>query len=193
MSDASSQDRMKALEEAAAEARGLLAAMLLTRQANAKRFSEDQYDLIEEVLEKLRTAAALPLLDFQSRVAPWMQECFGPEISTDRLERNDRFIEEALELCQVGGYSKERAHALVDYVFDRSQGEINQEIGGVMVTLAAHCLAYGTNMHSAGEDELKRISTPEMVEKIRAKQKAKPNGSALPIPLGIEHTGSLIK
>jgi len=75
--------------------------------------------------------------EFQDRLGYWMHECFGPTISADKVERNDRFIEEALELAQASGYSKDRAHALVDYVFTRPQGEINQEVGGVMVTLAA--------------------------------------------------------
>ena len=117
--------------------------------------------------------------DFQSRVAPWMQVCFGPEISADLLERNDRFIKETLELVQASDYPKERAHQLVEYVYGRPQGEINQEVGGVMITLAAHCLAHGVNMHKAGETELARIWTK--VEQIRAKQATKPRGSALPI------------
>jgi NTP pyrophosphatase (non-canonical NTP hydrolase) len=116
---------------------------------------------------------------FQNRVAPWMDACFGPEISADRLERSDRFIEEALELVQACGYPKDRALALVDYVYGRDQGEVNQEVGGVMVTLAAHCLAHGVDMHEAGETELARIWTK--VEAIRAKQAAKPRGSALPV------------
>lgn len=121
------------------------------------------------------------MADFQSRVQPWMLDCFNPEIAGDKLERNDRFIEEALELIQASGYSAERAHALVDYVFNRPQGEINQEVGGVMVTLAAHCLAHNVNMHEAGEVELARINQPAIITKIRAKQASKPTGSALPI------------
>lgn len=116
---------------------------------------------------------------FQARVHPWMMECFGPEISADRLERNDRFIEEALELVQASDYPPSRAHELVDYVYGRDQGEINQEVGGVMVTLAAHCLAHGVDMHEAGETELARIWTK--VPQIRAKQAAKPKGGALPV------------
>ena len=116
---------------------------------------------------------------FQARVRPWMMACFGPEIASDKVERSDRFIEEALELVQAGGYTAERAHALVDYVFGRPQGEINQEVGGVMVTLAALCLANDLNMHLAGDTELARIWTK--VEQIRTKQAAKPTGSALPV------------
>jgi hypothetical protein len=115
----------------------------------------------------------------QDRVAPWMDACFGPEISGDKLERGDRFLEEALELLQSGGYPPERVAALTDYVFSRDVGEPSQEVGGVMITLAAYCLAHGLDMHEAGETELARIWTK--VDKIRAKQAAKPKGSALPI------------
>lgn len=119
---------------------------------------------------------------FQQRVQPWMMECFGETISGDMLERADRFTEEALELAQtMPGFSAERAHALVDYVFGRDVGERKQEVGGVMVTLAALCLAAGEDMHDAGETELARINQPHIVEKIRAKQAAKPTGSALPV------------
>jgi hypothetical protein len=120
---------------------------------------------------------------FQQRVGGWMRECFTPEIIADKLERNDRFIEEALELVQSLNYSAERAHALVDYVFGREKGEPSQEVGGVMVTLAALCNPNDLNMDMAAETELARILDPAIVLKIRAKQAAKPTGSALPIPL----------
>ncbi len=117
---------------------------------------------------------------FQDRVQPWMMACFGAEISADRQERNHRFLEEALELVQACGCTQSEAHQLVDYVYGRPQGDINQEVGGVMVTLAAHCLAHGVDMHKAGETELARVWTK--VEAIRAKQAAKPKHSPLPGP-----------
>lgn len=119
--------------------------------------------------------------DFQSRVLDWLLKCFGSEIAKDILERNDRFIEEALELTQSLDYSADRAHALVDYVYGRPKGEPFQEVGGVMVTLAALCSATGLNMMLDGEVEYSRINTPEIIEKIRNKQKTKPVGSALPV------------
>lgn len=116
---------------------------------------------------------------FQERVAPWMQACFGPETAADRVERNDRFLEEALELVQSLGMPIENVLRLVGYVYGRPAGEPHQEVGGVMITLAALCLSHGLDMHRAGDDELARISTPAMIEKIRAKQASKPKG-ALP-------------
>ncbi|WP_339100247.1 hypothetical protein WKQ99_18715 [Pseudomonas atacamensis] len=115
---------------------------------------------------------------FQSRVQPWLMECFGPMIAGDREERNHRFLEEALELVQACGCSATEAHKLVDYVYGRDVGEPAQEVGGVMVTLAALCLANDMDMHAAGETELARIWTK--VEQIRAKQAAKPQMSPLP-------------
>ena len=117
---------------------------------------------------------------FQQRVQPWLLECFGAEIAADRVERNHRFLEESLELVQSLGCTASEAHQLVDYVFGRPVGDPPQEVGGVMVTLAALCLASGLDMHDAGEVELVRISAPELVAKIRAKQAAKPKHSPLP-------------
>jgi len=120
---------------------------------------------------------------FQHRVYPWMLECFGVKIAADGKERNHRFFEEATELVQSKGLTRSEAHQLVDYVFNRPIGEPQQEVGGVMVTLAAWCLAHGLDMHEAGEIELARISVPEMVAKIRAKQASKPKHSPLPEPV----------
>lgn len=127
--------------------------------------------------------------DLQSRVAPWMQACFGPEISADTVERRHRFIEEALELLQAMGGTKQEATQLVDYVFSREKGTPHQEVGGVMITLAALCLAAGLDMHKAGEDELARIWTK--VDAIRAKQAAKPKHSVLPIAAPPANEGPL--
>ena len=128
--------------------------------------------------EQHKTPVSAPVDSFQGRVQPWMMACFGAEISADGAERNHRFLEESLELVQACGCTASEAHQLVDYVYGRPVGERAQEVGGVMVTLAALCLAQGLNMHAAGDTELARIWTK--VEAIRAKQAAKPKHSPLP-------------
>lgn len=115
---------------------------------------------------------------FQHLVAPWMQACFGAEISADKIERNHRFLEESLELVQACGCTKEEAITLVNYVYGRPAGETKQEVGGAMVTLAALCLAQDVDMHDCGVTELARVWTA--IEQIRAKQAAKPKKSPLP-------------
>lgn len=117
---------------------------------------------------------------FQSRIKNWMQTCFGEQIANDKVERNHRFLEEALELVQACGCSKDEAYKLVDYVYGREVGEKSQEVGGVMVTLAALCLAQDIDMQNAADTEISRIEAPEIIERIRAKQKSKPQFSPLP-------------
>jgi hypothetical protein len=130
----------------------------------------------------LSTPAASGEASFQQRVQPWLMACFGEMIAGDREERNHRFLEEALELVQACGCTAHEAHQLVDYVYGRPVGELHQEVGGVMVTLAALCLANDSDMHAAGWVELDRIWGK--VEAIRAKQAAKPKHSPLPIAPG---------
>lgn len=164
---------MRALRSLAAEKAELDAAWL---NAEAK---------IEELTAELATLKAQGQggAVFQVRVGDWMAQCFSPDIALDRVERCDRFIEEALELIQACGSNAGRAHALVDYVFGRAVGDPPQEVGGVMVTLAALCNTFDMSMATAGEVELARINRPDIIEKIRAKQAAKPTGSALPVAL----------
>lgn len=115
---------------------------------------------------------------FQYRVRPWLWKCFGQEVSENRVERNHRFLEEALELVQACGCSKEHALQIVDYVYGRPLGAPAQEVGGVMVTLAALCLAQSIDLDAAAEGELARVWTK--IEEIRAKQAGKVKDSALP-------------
>jgi len=127
--------------------------------------------------EAMREAAGWA---FQPRVHEWIIACFGAEIGADKVERNHRFLEEALEAVQSLGCTASEAHQLVDYVYGRPVGDPRQEVGGVLNTLAALCTAAGIDMVECGEAELRRVWTK--VEQIRAKQAAKPKHSPLPGP-----------
>lgn len=116
---------------------------------------------------------------FQKRVDEWLIDCFTEPIARLQQERNWRFLEEAIELVQSLGCTKEDAHKLVQYVYDRPKGESTQECGGVMVTLAALCLANDIDMVNAGEVELKRIWA--LKDAIRKKRELMPFGSPLPV------------
>ena len=117
------------------------------------------------------SAAETRWQSFQDRVREWMLKCFTPVIAADCVERNYRFLEEALELVQSLGCTEAQARRLVQYVYGRDQGDVNQELGGVMVTLAALCNANGLDIEQAGEKELARVW--ENIEKIRMKQAGK--------------------
>lgn len=115
---------------------------------------------------------------FQQRVDPWLIACFGEAIARDQVERRQRFLEEALELVQAVGAPRSEVVKLMDYVYMRPEGEVCQEVGGVMTTLAAFCLAHNIDMHLCGDVELNRIWTK--VAAIREKQRTKPKNSPLP-------------
>jgi hypothetical protein len=115
---------------------------------------------------------------FQQEVTRWMHACFGEADATSQRERNHRFTEEALELAQAAGTTREEVLMLVDYVFSRPVGERYQEAGGVMVTLAGLCSAHGLDMEKCGQLELNRVWTK--VPEIRAKHALKPRNSPLP-------------
>ncbi|MGJ5032416.1 hypothetical protein ACQR1I_36645 [Bradyrhizobium sp. HKCCYLS2038] len=120
-------------------------------------------------------------MTFQRRVLNWLMACFSQEICRDTTERNHRFLEEALELVQSTGCTRSEAHQLVDYVFGRPVGDPFQEVGGVAITFSALCSCIDIDHDDAGEAELARISAPEIMEKIRAKQADKPKHSPLPM------------
>ena len=117
---------------------------------------------------------------FQAWVRKWAIDCFGQEVADNKAERNHRFMEEALELFQSLGGTPQEANMLVEYVFNRPVGEPSQEVGGVTVTLAALCAANELEMGDCAFYELTRITSPEVVEKIRRKQATKPAPSPLP-------------
>ncbi|RWE68865.1 MAG: hypothetical protein E5W94_12020 [Mesorhizobium sp.] len=120
----------------------------------------------------------MPSGSFQDRVWQWIVACFPTSAHLDVQERNHRFLEEALELAQSNSCTKEEALELVEYVFGRAKGDVRQEVGGVLVTLAALCNATSVDMDEAAEQELGRNWS--RIDRIRAKQADKPQGSARP-------------
>lgn len=131
---------------------------------------------------RMNVANTFGPFSFQRRVASWMDSCFegNLDIINDVDERNARFLEEAIELVQANGFSEEQTQLITKYVYGRPKGEPSQEIGGVMVTLAALANPLGHSIEAASETELARILDPDMQSRIREKQKSKPKSSPLP-------------
>lgn len=116
----------------------------------------------------------MKLINFQYAVMDWATRCFGADIVANKKERAFRFFEEATELFQATGCSKEEALHLINYVYSRPIGELTQEVGGVMTTLSALCGSNNISLEDSACAELQRINTK--VEEIREKQKTKPHG-----------------
>lgn len=108
-------------------------------------------------VDKIKPEVVSAYAPLQDRVKPWLYECFGPMVAADVVERNHRFLEESLELVQSLGATKEDCLKLVDYVYGRQEGDPYQEVGGVMITLSALCLANDLSMDECTDIELDRI------------------------------------
>lgn len=92
----------------------------------------------------------------QQETKDWCKETFGEEISNNVLERCLRFMEEGTELVQALDLPKEKALAIVEYVYGRPKGEPFQEVGGTSITLFALCNAVNINVGEAYSTEVDR-------------------------------------
>lgn len=108
----------------------------------------------------------------QQRVQPWVLQCLGADSANDIPLRAHRYCEEAIELVQASGRTREEVLQIVEWVYQREPGELHQEVGGVMITLAALCLANDIDMHAEADRELARVWP--LSDAIRAKQELKP-------------------
>lgn len=124
------------------------------------------YLLMEQAQENLGT--------IQDVCADWCVGVFGFELHNDLEQRCDRFVEEALELVQALGYEREDVELIIDHVFNRKPGEVAQEIGGTIVTFACLVDAAGYSMRECAHIEIDRIRDPEVIQRIKEKQAAKP-------------------
>lgn len=117
-------------------------------------------------------------------IEEWVRSIFGQRAIDNTEERCLRFGEEAFELIQATGHvSRDQLHQLVDYVYDRTPGEIEQELGGAAMTLFALATNLKHNIDHALNKEIDRVRDPQMIEKIRAKQAQKAaNGVASEFP-----------
>lgn len=100
----------------------------------------------------------------QKIVAEWCRAAFGDKQATALPQRGVRLLEEAIEAYQAAGGYKTMAHLLVDFVFERPVGQLNQELGGVAVTLLALAQAAGLSADAEEVREIQRILAKPLAE-----------------------------
>lgn len=108
----------------------------------------------------------------QDRCAAWLEKVLPGQI-TDAKLRAARFLEEAAEAAQAVGLEQEDAYRVIEQVYDRPRGEIAQELGGCLNTLCALASAVGIDLQIAAYDEINRMETPEVIDKVRRRQDEK--------------------
>jgi hypothetical protein len=112
----------------------------------------------------------------QEEAADWLMIAFPEDPVVRPKVRASRFLEEALELVQTQGITREKAHELVDFVFDRPVGDPDQELGGTMFCLMAVANALG--MDAGLECSKEILNAYQRIPQIRAKSKLKPKVDA---------------
>lgn len=122
----------------------------------------------------------MTLKELQREVDLWVRQCMGDAEAEDKRQRAFRFLEEALELVQAAGMTRDQVNALADYTFGRppAPGPAD-EVGGVLNTLAALCNASGISMDACANAEMAHVW--KNIDRIRTKHQSKihPDG---PLP-----------
>ena len=120
------------------------------------------------------TATASTHIPFQERIARRMPTAFDNHTISDPQERGMRITEQALELAQSVGMTHAQAHRIAADVFTRPAGETTQEVGGVMVCLAALCNATQIDMDDAAYREIARCEgSSETIRRKHAKKRTR--------------------
>jgi hypothetical protein len=106
---------------------------------------DDPPDVVREALD-----------DRQRVVIEWGERCFGADHMQDKIVRSARFFEEAAELVQAVGLSRDHAMRAFNHVYSREPGEPMQEVGGVANTLMALCGTLGLSFDVCQIAEIER-------------------------------------
>lgn len=133
----------------------------------------------QNILKLIHSPKATDIRGYQDRVYAAHHELFHDD-PTDIAERLARFMEEANETCQAFGMSREDAHRLVDYTWDRPAGEPSKEIGAAMLTLTLLCVVAGYDLMQCAEADLEKLQRPETIARIRAKRSTRHGRGPLP-------------
>lgn len=88
----------------------------------------------------------------------WAVRCFGKEHVSDASVRSLRIAEEAVELAQSVGVAKDKMLLLVETIYSRPRGHVDQEVGGVLMTVYLFCVAIlGRDPDEVFAQELSRV------------------------------------
>lgn len=117
------------------------------------------------------------LTDFQQKVSDWLNRCFGHSEGSDLHRRRARFIEEAIELAQAVGANRETIHAMVNRVYDRPLGEVQDEFGGVLISVSALASSLDLGLEELASSALSSVET--RIEDIRKRNLLKPHADVL--------------
>jgi hypothetical protein len=118
--------------------------------------------------------ATMPIKDdrpFQARAYDWKITAFGAKKAANKREAILRLVEEVIELAQVLRLAEHEINAQVRRVYEKIPGELTQELGGVIHTLAVVCEVNGVDLIKVGEAGL--ADAYRRIDQIREKEARK--------------------
>lgn len=127
-------------------------------------------------------AGHLSYPNLTTRVKKFLLDAFPKDPVVRPKTRALRFLEEALELVQALGITKEKVLEQVEYTFNRPVGEPVQEVGGTAFTFTALCEAIGVNPIEEGHKNVDQAY--RRIDEIREKAKHKPSAGDIPTASG---------
>lgn len=95
--------------------------------------------------------------DRQRRVAQWCADAFGVEHASNIEQRGLRLAEEAIEAAQSAGCNPMTLHKLIDYIYAKPPGFLQQELGGVGLCVLAMANAAGFDADDEEITEINRV------------------------------------
>lgn len=97
----------------------------------------------------------------------WVCRCFGDSHFKNVHIRSLRNVEEIVELAQAIGVPRDKILLCVNKVYDKPEGNIENEIGGSLLTLVVLCEAMGKDPEEMLEKEVRRVlaKSPEFFAK----------------------------
>lgn len=159
---------------------GLKAVLLQIMEdvAAIRRRDNSKQEIIPDVVAVL-PGSGHDLNFFQKRAQAWFDACFVDKGATYGLdERAFRMLEEALEVFQACGLKQDDVTKLADYVFSRPVGELDDELGGLLVCISLLASAHNSTLGYLTTSALNR--NWQNIAKIRGKYDVKPANTPLP-------------
>jgi hypothetical protein len=96
-----------------------------------------------------------PLVTRPRQMLDWCYKTFG-SVAPGHVERATRLLEEAVELAQCAGVTRQTAQRLIERVFSRPPGKMAQEVGQVQNLLECFAECVGLDAAHEGRREFDR-------------------------------------
>ncbi len=121
------------------------------------RVTELQTRMSEMVYERQRANKFGGRDQRQQVVFNWVERVFGAGIARNVIERATRVLEEAIEVAQAAGVTRETALAVLSRCYGRDVGDVRDEVANLSVTLLALCGTLKVSAETLERDEIERI------------------------------------